>query len=117
MLAGSPRRPQSVLLQRGGDILFSTRWWEKGQVEITGGLVLAESFHSQVVRMCAQPLGRARLLRPRGLEPVRSVGFARQEYWSGLPFPSPGDLSNPGTKPASPALAGSFFTTEPPCGE
>ena len=33
-----------------------------------------------------------------------SVGFSRQEYWSGLPFPSPGDLPNPGTEPGSPAL-------------
>ena len=47
-----------------------------------------------------------------------SVGFSRQEYWNGLPFPPLGDLSNPGSKPvssASPALAGGFFTTEP-CG-
>ena len=36
--------------------------------------------------------------------------FSRQEYWSGLPFPSPGDLPDPGIKPASPALAGGFFT-------
>ena len=43
-----------------------------------------------------------------------SMGFPRQEYWSRLPFPSPGDLSNPGIEPASPALAGGFFTTEPP---
>ena len=46
-----------------------------------------------------------------------SIGFSQQEYWSGLPFPSPGDLPNPGTEPASPAapaLAGRFFTTEPP---
>ena len=41
-----------------------------------------------------------------------SMGFHRQEYWSGLPFPSPGDLSSPGIKSISPALAGSFFTTE-----
>ena len=40
-----------------------------------------------------------------------SVGLPRQEYWSGLPFPSPGDLPKPGIKPA---LAGGFFTTEPP---
>ena len=33
-----------------------------------------------------------------------SMGFSRQEYWSGLPFPSPGDLPNPGIKPTSPAL-------------
>ena len=43
-----------------------------------------------------------------------SMGFSRQEHWSGLPFPSPGDLSNPGIKHASPALAGEFFTAEPP---
>ena len=42
------------------------------------------------------------------------VGFPRPEYCSRLPFPSPGDLPNPGIKPASPALAGGFFTTEPP---
>ena len=45
------------------------------------------------------------------------MGFPRQAYWSELPFPSPGDLPDPGTKPrspVSPALAGRFFTTEPP---
>ena len=42
------------------------------------------------------------------------MGFPRQESWSGLPFPSPGDLPDPGIKPASPALAGGFFTTELP---
>ena len=40
--------------------------------------------------------------------------FARQEYWSGLPFPSAGCFSDPGTEPASPALIGGFFTTEQP---
>ena len=46
-----------------------------------------------------------------------SMGFFRQEYWSGLPFPSPGDLPDLGTEsvsPASPALTGGFFTTKPP---
>ena len=43
-----------------------------------------------------------------------SVGFSKQEYWSGLPFPSPGDLPNPEIEPTSPALAGGFFTTGPP---
>jgi len=42
------------------------------------------------------------------------MGFSRQQHWSGLPFPSPGDLPNPGIKPASPALASGGFTTEPP---
>ena len=39
-----------------------------------------------------------------------SMGFSRQEYWSGLPFPSSGDLLDPGMEPTSPALAGGFFT-------
>ena len=46
-----------------------------------------------------------------------SIGFPRQEYWSGLHFPPPGDLPIPGIEPASPAasaLAGKFSTTEPP---
>ena len=43
-----------------------------------------------------------------------SMGFSRQGYWSGLPFPPPEDLPDPGTEPASPALAAEFFTTEPP---
>ena len=43
-----------------------------------------------------------------------STEVSRQEYQSGLPFPSPGDLPDPGIKPESPALAGGFFTTEPP---
>ena len=43
-----------------------------------------------------------------------SVGFSRQEYWSGLPFPSPGDLLDSGIETVSPALAGWFFTVEPP---
>ena len=46
-----------------------------------------------------------------------SIGFSRQVYWSGLPFPIPGGLPHPWVKsecPASPAFAGGFFTTEPP---
>ena len=46
-----------------------------------------------------------------------SMGFSRQEHWSGLPFPSPKDLPHPGIEPASlasPALAGGFVTAEPP---
>ena len=42
------------------------------------------------------------------------MAFSRQEHWNRLPFSSPEDLSDPGIKPASPALAGGFLTTEPP---
>ena len=47
------------------------------------------------------------------LQSPLSIGFPRQEYWSGLPFPFPGDLPDPGIKHESPTLAGGFFTTEP----
>ena len=56
-------------------------------------------------------------LQPYGLvaqQAPLSMEFCRQEYWSGLPFPSPGDLPNPGIEPeffVSPALAGELFTT------
>ena len=56
------------------------------------------------------------LATPRtvALQAHLSMGFLRQEYWSGLPFPSPGDLPDPGSEPVSPPLAGRFFNTEPP---
>ena len=43
-----------------------------------------------------------------------SMGFSRQEHWSGLPFPSPGDLPDPGIKPSSPALQVDSLLSEPP---
>ena len=49
-------------------------------------------------------------LWPHGL----SMEFSRQEYWSELPFPSPGDLPDPGIKPGSPALQGDALPSEPP---
>jgi len=42
------------------------------------------------------------------------MGFSRQEYWSGLPFPSPGDLPDPEIKPGSPSLEADALTSEPP---
>ena len=47
--------------------------------------------------------------------PVVMYGFAKQEHWSGLPFPPPGDLPDPEMEPAYPVTpAGRFFITEPP---
>ena len=59
-------------------------------------------------------------LQPLGLQPARLLcpwDFPRQEYWTGVPFPFPGYLPNPGielTSPTSSALAGVFFATRPP---
>ena len=67
-----------------------------------------------IIHICGQSLSRVRLFEVPGTvarpAPL-SMGFPRQEYWRGLPFPPPGDLPNPGIKPASPSLAGRFFTT------
>ena len=66
---------------------------------------------------CDLLLGRVRLfVTPWTIasQAPLSMGFPGQEYWSGLPFPSPGDLPDPGVEPKSPVLAGSFFTTDPP---
>ena len=56
-------------------------------------------------------------LRPHELQPTRLLclwDFSRQEHWSGLPCPPPGDLPNPGTEPRSPALQVDSLTSEPP---
>ena len=85
-----------------------------------------ESSHSLVVKLWQKGVGIQLLLWSHEVmsdsvapwtvacQALLSIGFPRQEYWSGLPLPSPGDLPNPGTEPESPALAGRFFTTEPP---
>ena len=54
---------------------------------------------------------------PMACQAPLSMEFSRQEYWSGFPFPSPGDIPHPRAEPmsvASPALAGRFFTIDPP---
>jgi len=53
-------------------------------------------------------------LKTVALQAPLSMGFPRQEYWSGIPFPSPGNLPDPGIKLAAPALAGRFSPTQPP---
>ena len=60
-------------------------------------------------------LSRVRLfatLWTAACQALPSMGFSRQEYWSGLPFPSPGDLPNPGIEPRSPALQADALTSE-----
>ena len=66
--------------------------------------------------VCAQLLRHVRLFTiswTAACQSPLSMGFSRQEYWSGLPFPLPGNLPDPGIEPVSPALSGGFFTTEP----
>ena len=69
------------------------------------GVVLGCHRKSEVTQL------RPTLSDPMGPPPV---GFSRQECWSGLPFPSPGDGPNPGIEPRSPALQGDPLPSEPP---
>ena len=69
------------------------------------------------VKVKVKSLSRVRLsatLWTVALQAPPSTGFSRQEYWSELPFPSPGDLPDPGIKPRSPALQVDSLLSEPP---
>ena len=72
---------------------------------------------SLCVKVKVKSLSRVRLFEtPRAVvyQAPLFVGFSRQEYWSGLPFLSPGDLPNPGMEPRSPALQADALLSEPP---
>ena len=74
-------------------------------------------FFTRTKQVKVKPLSHVRLFATPWTvthQPLLSVGFSRQEYWSGLPFSSPGDLSDPGTEPRSPALQADALTSEPP---
>ena len=67
--------------------------------------------------MCVQLLSRVQLFVTPWTVTGQFMGFPRQEYWSGFPYPPPGDLPDPGIElasPVAPALVGRFFTTAPP---
>ena len=67
--------------------------------------------------MYAQLLSHVRPFATQGTvahQTPLSMGFPRQEHWSGLPLPPPGNIPHPGIKFTSPAVAGEFFSTEPP---
>ena len=65
--------------------------------------------------MKVKPLSRVQFFatpRTATYEALPSMGFSRQEYWNGLPFPSPGDLPNPGIEPRSPSLQADALPSE-----
>ena len=70
-----------------------------------------------ITKICVQSLSCVQLFATPwtiARQAPLSMEFSRQGYWSRLPFPTPGDLPDPGIKPAALALAGRFFTTETP---
>ena len=90
------------------------------KIQPVGIELVAEFYFSVCMCVCVCTLSRVQLfVTPQTVarQVPLSLGFSRQECWSGLPFPPPGDPPDPGIEPASPvspALAGGFFTTVPP---
>ena len=87
-----------------GAISVTTRPWGRSSLQSLFVVVVQSSSHV--------PL----FVTPWTVAPQSplSMEFSRVEYWNGLPFSPPGDFPDPGIKPMSPALAGRFFTAEPP---
>ena len=86
-----------------------TSWQTDGEtVETVADFILEVKVESlSCVQLFATPWTVAHQAPP-------SMGFSRQEYWTGLPFPSPGDLPDPGIEPTSPTLQADALTSEPP---
>ena len=97
------------------ELLYGTQHYERYSI-----LIALFSLHSNSMHVCSLVAQSCpTLVTPWtvALQGPLSMQFSRQEYWNELPFPPPEDLPDPGFKPkcpASPALAGGFFTTEPP---
>ena len=83
----------------------------------SAGLPCGLPIHSPILLLLLSRFSRVRLFATPwtvAYQAPPSVGFSRQEYWGGLPFPSPGDLPNPGIEPGSPALQADALPPEPP---
>ena len=102
-------------------ILCRALWgfWAQSLSVFPISLIIGNSLHSASMTfvLCLVSQSHPTLCDPMDCshQAPLSMGFLRQEYWSGLPWPPPGDLPNPGIKPRSPALqAGDSLPFEPP---
>ena len=89
------------------------------QGEKNKSIIITTYFHllSQKLKVKVKSLSRVRLFVTPwtvAYQAPLSMGFSRQEHWSGLPFPSPGDLPDPGIEPRFPALQADTLPSEPP---
>ena len=103
---------------RGGEVwpvIYSPL--EKAEVDLTVYSRFRRDHSQDVPQVKVKLLSRVRLfatLWTVAYQAPPSMGFSRQEYWSGLQFPSPGDLPDPGIEPRPPALEADALTSEPP---
>ena len=99
-------------------IHFHTLDWKAVYIRVLVYFFLYFMSYSNLFLFCSLVTSCVQLFcDPHGLQPARFLcpwDSSRQEYWSGLSLPSPGDLPNSGIKPMSPALASRLFTIEPP---
>ena len=90
-------------VKRNKVLIHATTW------KIFKNIMLSDMHAQSCLTLCG-PMDYSPPPNPQALLFMR---FSRQEYWTGLPCPPPGDLPDTGIEPVSPALAGRFFTTEP----
>ena len=108
--------PRNYLQDKNRDADIESGLVDMGEGE--GGINGETITDSYTLKVKMKSLSRVRLFETPwtvAYQALPSVGFSRQEYWSGLPFPSPGDLPNPGIEPRSPALQTDALPSEPPC--
>ena len=94
------KRASSWIIQRAINTINNPYKRETERTQVGGSLV---------TKLCPTPTAP----RTGDHHPPLSLGFPRQEYWSGLPFPSPGDLPDPGIEPGSLALQADSLPSEP----
>ena len=95
----------------------TTDWFQTGKGVHQGCILSPCLFNSYAVWSEVKSLSRIWLFATPwtvAYQAPLSMGFSRQEYWNGLPFPSPGDLPNPGIEPRSPTLQADTLPSEPP---
>ena len=115
---GSPNKEKTWRRREGGKTCWETIGLKEQDSEFDPRHVLSPSVGRKgcsVAQFC--PTDTFAILWTVVCQVLPSMGFSRQEYWRGLPFPTLGDLPDPGIEPESlwsPALASELFTTEPP---
>ena len=99
------------------DYHFHFSWTINSVVIVSGGQQRDSAIQIHESKMKVKSLSRVQLFATPwtvAYQAPPSMGFSRQECWSGLPFPSPGDLPDPGIEPRSPALRADTLPSEPP---
>ena len=102
---------------RGINWYVASKGWSQDSTCGLSGYKALNSRKNDILKVKVKSLSRVHLFATPWTvahQAPLSVGFSRQEYWSGLPFPSPGDLPDPGVEPRFPALQADALTSKPP---